>query len=76
MYDSLIVTLILFCSLYECWILTKEYNYDEAKDLKKQRRTRTTKKTTTMPSGEILTEENTETIEQKGEGDESGNKSN
>jgi hypothetical protein len=49
------------------WI-KKEYEYDEAKDLeKKQRRTRTSKKTTTQPGGISVVEESTETVEPTGE---------
>lgn len=45
------------------WII-KEYAYDENKDLeKKQRRTKTTKKTTTKPGGESVVEEMIETVE-------------
>lgn len=50
------------------FILKKEYEYDEAKDLaKKQKRTRITKKTTTQPSGVSVIEESTETLESTGE---------
>jgi hypothetical protein len=43
--------------IYSAWILTKEYKYDEAKDLqKKQKRTKTTKKTTTNPGGTVVEE--------------------
>lgn len=44
-----------------------EFYYDKQKDESKQRRTRTTKKVTTMPTGEVLTEENVEVSETKGE---------
>jgi archaellum component FlaF (FlaF/FlaG flagellin family) len=55
-----IETLAGFCTLY---ILIKEYNYDANKDLeKKQKRTRTTKKTTTQPTGTTV-EETTEISE-------------
>lgn len=51
---------------YICWILTLEYFYDKEKDeIKKQRRTKTTKKATTMPDGTIVTEENIESTENK-----------
>lgn len=62
--DTIIVSAILLCSLYECWILTAEYRYDEAKDLAKEKRTKTRKKTTQMPGGKTVTEENTETVEE------------
>lgn len=52
---------------YICWVLTIEYFYDAAKDAKKQRRTKTVKKTVTLPSGDIVTEENIESVESKGE---------
>lgn len=43
------------------YILVKEYKYDEAKDIaKKQRRTKTTKKTTVHPGGDSISEETTE----------------
>ena len=46
------------------YILVKEYRYDEAKDLaKKQRRTKTTKKTTRNPGGIEITEESSEVTE-------------
>lgn len=45
-----------------------EYHYDKAKDeAKKQKKTRTTKKTTTQPSGDIVTEEQIEITESTGE---------
>lgn len=45
------------------WV-RREYQYDENKDLeKKQKRTRTTKKTTTQPSGVSTVEETSETVE-------------
>lgn len=52
---------------YICWILTMEYFYDAAKDAKKQKRTKTTKKITMTPSGDTITEESTESVESKGE---------
>lgn len=45
----------------------KEYEFDRSVYEKKQRRTKTTKKTVTLPSGDIVTEENTESVESKGE---------
>lgn len=50
-----------FVTLY--WII-KEYAYDEQKDLKKQKRTKT-KKTTTNPGGSSVVEE-TEIVEEQG----------
>jgi hypothetical protein len=45
------------------WV-KKEYFYDEGKDLaRKQKKTKTTKKTTTQPSGISVTEESTEISE-------------
>jgi hypothetical protein len=45
------------------WV-RREYQYDEQKDLeKKQRRTKTSKKTTTSASGQNTVEETTEVIE-------------
>lgn len=69
--DTWLVAGILLLELLD-FIVTriewyKEYRYDEEKDLKKQRRTRTTKKTTQLPTGESITEENVETVEHKGE---------
>lgn len=50
------------------YYVAREFYYDRDKDIeKKQRKTRTTKKTTTMPSGDIVTDEQTETVESKGE---------
>lgn len=49
------------------WV-KKEFVYDEQKDLeKKQKRTKTTKKTTTQPSGMSTVEETSEVIEPTGE---------
>lgn len=60
--------LMFLSELYICWILTMEYFYDKEKDeIKRQRKTRTTKKVTTSPTGETITEENVETTEHKGE---------
>lgn len=54
---------ILF-EAYTAWTVKREFDYDEQKDLeKKQRRTKTTKKTTTQPSGASVIEEQTETVE-------------
>jgi mannitol-specific phosphotransferase system IIBC component len=56
----LVETLAGFGSLY---ILIKEFKYDEQKDLeKKQKRTKTTKKTSTK-AGETVVEESVETSE-------------
>jgi hypothetical protein len=60
--------LILFpemiAGIYSAWILKREFDYDEQKDLeKRQKRTRTTKKTTTQPNGGLTTEETTEVSE-------------
>ena len=45
-------------------ILILEYKYDAAKDAaKKQKRTKTSKKTTTSASGQSVTEETSEVIE-------------
>jgi hypothetical protein len=67
-YDSIIVTLILGCSIYECYILRKEYEYDENKDLeKKLKRTKTTKKVTQSKDGTHTTEETSEITEPKEE---------
>lgn len=67
--DHALMYVIAVCCIYECIILTLEYKYDAAKDAaKKQKRTRTTKKTTTAPTGEVVTEEHTETVESKGNG--------
>ncbi len=52
------------------WIV-KEYQYDEAKDLeKKQRKTRTTKKTTSKPGGETVVEESQEVTEPINQGEQ------
>lgn len=68
MYDNIIITLILFCSIYECYVLKQEYNYDFQKDLeKKLKRTRTTKKVTQSKDGTHTTEESTEVVEPRGE---------
>lgn len=57
--------LMLAAELFICFMLVLEYKYDEQKDIKKQRRTRTVKKTTTSPSGDVITEETAETEEGK-----------
>lgn len=45
-------------------MLRREFEYDKAKDdQKKQKRTKTTRKTTTQPSGESIVEEETEISE-------------
>lgn len=49
---------------FSLYILIKEYNYDAQKDIeKKQRRTKTTKKTTRNPGGSEITEESREVFE-------------
>lgn len=58
----------LAVELHSNYMLRKEYEYDEQKDLeKKQRRTKTTKKTTTQPSGASVVEESTEISEPIGD---------
>jgi len=65
---SILFILETFFGAASFYILVKEYKYDEAKDLaKKQRRTKTTKKVTTQPSGESVSEETTEVTEPTGE---------
>lgn len=50
--------------IYICFILTLEYFYDFQKDeIKKQRKTRTSKKTTTRPDGQNVIEEQSEITE-------------
>lgn len=49
------------------WEWKQEFEFDRNVYEKKQRRTRTTKKVTITPTGETVTEENTESIESKGE---------
>jgi hypothetical protein len=66
-YESIWLFLILFpemlAGLYSAWILKREFDYDEQKDIeKKQKRTRTTKKTTSNPGGVVTTEETSEVI--------------
>jgi predicted histidine transporter YuiF (NhaC family) len=49
---------------YTAYVVKKEYDYDEQKDIeKKQKRTKTTKKTTTQPGGASIVEEATEVTE-------------
>lgn len=67
-WEPLWLFLILFIetivSSLILWWTVKEFKYDEKKDLdKKQKRIKTTKKTTTKPGGETITEESTETHE-------------
>jgi hypothetical protein len=53
----------MIAGIYTAYMVKKEYQYDENKDLeKKQRRTKTTKKTTTNPTGTVV-EESVETSE-------------
>lgn len=49
------------------WEWKQEFEFDRNVYEKKQRRTRTTKKVTTMPTGETVTEEHSESVESKGE---------
>lgn len=66
-----ILSLGLLVEIHSNYMLRKEYEYDENKDLeKKQRRTRTTKKTTTSKAGESIVEESTEVSEPIGEQNE------
>lgn len=67
-YEPIWLFLVLFpellAGLYSAWILKREFDYDEQKDIeKKQRRTKTTKKTTVQPGGGSVIEESTETSE-------------
>lgn len=67
-WESLWLFTILFVEtsvgIATLWILIKEYKYDENKDLeKKQRRTKTTKRVTSNPSGVTVTEESSEISE-------------
>lgn len=57
----------LLIEAHSNYMLRKEYEYDEQKDLAKKRRTKTTKKTTVSPSGDTVIEEQTESVESKGE---------
>ena len=66
----LFVILMAGLELHSNYMLRKEYEYDKAKD-DKRKRTRTTKKTTSRPGGETVTEEQTETSEPVGEKNES-----
>lgn len=61
---SIVFVIEMFVGMATLYILIKEYRYDEAKDLeKKQRKTRTTKKTTEQKDGVKVTEETTEVSE-------------
>lgn len=67
-WEPLWLFLILFpemvAGLYSAYILKREFDYDAQKDLEKaQKKTRTSKKTTTQPGGVSTTEEVTETSE-------------
>lgn len=69
----LLLVLLFECALNMVMIywMVREYKYDADKDLaKKQKRTKTTKKTTTQPTGESTVEEQTETIEPIGDSNE------
>jgi len=48
------------------YYVAREFYYDKDKDERKQRKTKTTKRTTTEPSGLVVIEEDTETTESKG----------
>lgn len=66
-HEPLWLFIILFAGLlvelHSNYMLRKEYDYDKQKDdLKKQRRTKTTKKTTNK-NGESIVEESTEVSE-------------
>ncbi len=59
-----ILALGLAVEFHSNYMLRKEYQYDEQKDLeKKQKRTRTTRKTTKGAGGESVTEEQIEVTE-------------
>lgn len=63
-YWSILFILETFFAAASFYILVKEFKYDEAKDLaKKERRTKTTKRVTTHPGGDSVSEETTETVE-------------
>ena len=67
-WEPIWLFLVLFpeavAGLYAAFWIKREYDYDAQKDLeKKQRKTRTTKKVTTNPSGASTTEETTEVSE-------------
>jgi hypothetical protein len=67
-WEPLWLFLILFpemvAGLYSAYILKREFDYDEQKDIeKKQRRTKTTKRTTTTPGGSSTVEETSEISE-------------
>jgi hypothetical protein len=53
----------LCVELHSNYVLRKEYEYDEAKDLAKKKRTRTSKKTVTNKDGSTTVEESSEAIE-------------
>lgn len=57
----------LCIELHSNYMLRKEYDYDKEKDEKRSRRTKTTKKATIMPDGTTVTEENSESVESKGD---------
>jgi hypothetical protein len=66
-YEPIWLFLILFpemvAGIYSAVILKKEFDYDEQKDLeKKQKRTKTTKRTSTK-GGETIIEESSEVSE-------------
>jgi hypothetical protein len=67
-WEPIWLFLILFfeslAGFYTAWMVKREYDYDEQKDLeKKQKKTRTTKKTTTTAAGQVTVDESTEVIE-------------
>ncbi len=67
MWDSIAAWTNTILEAAILYILVKEYNYDYQKDVeKKQKRTKTTKKTTTQPGGPSTVEETTETVESTG----------
>lgn len=65
MFTKLYDLLMLLAEFYICYILTREYYFDAEIEEKKHRRVRTTKKTTTTPAGETVTDETTITEEGK-----------
>lgn len=55
---------MLLAELFICYMLVLEYKYDEKKDIqKKQRSTKTVRKTTTKKDGDSVVEESTEVNE-------------
>lgn len=71
-WEPVWLALILLCSIsleaYTARMAKREFDYDEQKDIeKKQKRTRTTKKTTTQPGGTSVIEESSEITEPSGE---------